>query len=49
MATDIKEATKLAGVVLMHFGQIKSYGEGTKPSIVEVLSQDLHDKFNLWT
>ncbi|CAB3990761.1 DNA helicase [Paramuricea clavata] len=41
IAKDTKEAAKLAGVVLMHFGQLKSYGEGTKPSIVENLSLDL--------
>lgn len=49
MAKDPKEAAKLAGVVLMHFGQLRSYGEGTKPAVVEVLSQGLHVKFNLWS
>ena len=49
VAKDPKESAKLAGVVLMHFGQLRTYGEGTRAAIVEVNSEGLCVKFNLWS
>ena len=49
MAKEPKEAAKLSGVVLMHFGQIRPYGSGTMQTVVEVNTQGLSVKFNIWS
>ena len=47
MAKDPKECAKLAGIILMHFGQLKAYGEG-KPEVIEVNKCGLCVHFNVW-
>ncbi len=49
MAKEPKEAAKQSGVVLMHFGQIRPYGSGTMQTVVEVNTQGLSVKFNIWS
>ena len=44
---DPTECAKFAGVILMHFGQLRAYGEGN-PEVVEVNKRGLCVRFNAW-
>ena len=48
MAKCPKECAKLVGMLLMHYGQLRSYSEGAKPEILEVTKPGLCVKFNAW-
>ena len=41
------ECAKLAGMILMHFGQLRAYGEGN-PEVIEVSKCGLCVRFNVW-
>ncbi|CAB4003286.1 Hypothetical predicted protein [Paramuricea clavata] len=43
-----KECAKLVGMLLMHYGQLRTYSEGAKPEILEVTKPGLCVKFNTW-
>lgn len=44
---DPTECAKFAGVILMHFGQLRAYGEGN-PEVIEVNKRGLCVRFNVW-
>ena len=47
LGKDHKECAKLVGVILMHFGQLRAYGQG-KPAQIEVNNPGLCVHFNAW-
>ena len=48
VAKDARECAKLVGVMLMHYGQLKAYGEGAQPVVIEVNKPGLFVHFNAW-
>lgn len=48
LSKDPKECAKVVGMLLMHYGQLRPYSEGSKPEIIEVSKQGLCAKFNVW-
>lgn len=47
MSKDPMECGKLAGVILMHFGQLRAYGKGN-PEVIEMNKRGLCVRFNIW-
>lgn len=47
LAKDPMECAKLVGVILMHFGQLRAYGQG-KPAVIKVNKPGLCAHFNAW-
>ena len=45
---DARECAKLAGVMLMHFGQLRAYSDGARPELIEVNQPGLSVHFNAW-
>ena len=45
---DAKECAKLAGLMLMHFGQLRAYSDGSRPELIEVNKPGLSVHFNAW-
>ena len=47
LAQDPVECAKLVGIILMHFGQLRAYGQG-KPAVIKVDKAGLCVNFNAW-
>ena len=47
LAKDPMECVKLVGVMLMHFAQLRAYGQG-KPAVIKVNKPGLCAHFNAW-
>ena len=45
---DAREYAKLAGVMLMHFGQLRVYSDGARSELIEVNQPGLSVHFNAW-
>jgi len=45
---DATECALLAGVVLMHFGQLPAYSDGARPELIVVNQPGLSVHFNAW-
>ena len=48
VAKDPKECVKLVRFILMYYGQLKAYGDGAKPVVIEVNKPGLSVHFNTW-
>ena len=48
VAKDAQECVKLVGIMLMHYGQLKAYGEVAQPVVIEVNKPGLSVHFNVW-
>ena len=47
LARDPVECAKLVGIILMHFGQLRAYGQGN-PAVIQVDKAGLCVNFNAW-
>ena len=45
---DVRECAKLAGIMLMHFGELRAYSDGARPEVIEVGQPGLSVHFNAW-
>ena len=43
-----RDCVKFVGIMLMHYGQLKAYGEGSQPVVIEVNKPGPFDHFNTW-
>ena len=47
-AKDAKEAAKLVGMVLLHFGYLKPYSKGNRGEAIDVKGGNITASFNVW-